>query len=171
MQGKNYLSRSCKKQISLQDLARNKFPCKILQVIAFLQGSCKILARNAFSFNQGVQLVNSFKSISKVSFYLSPLQLVFSTPREFSCSDFGPLVAFLAMPYSIVSKTCFLLTKYVLQSAQTAIVDTKKKHKGSMRVLSYSIYSIPVGFAAHTKRACAHVSVMPQKGQNWKFLQ
>ena len=53
MQGKNYLARSCKKQISLQDLARKKFPCKILQVIAFLQGSCKILARNAFSFNQG----------------------------------------------------------------------------------------------------------------------
>ena len=53
MQGKNYLARSCKKQISLQDLARNKFPCKILQLIAFLQGSCKILARNAFSFNQG----------------------------------------------------------------------------------------------------------------------
>ena len=54
LQGTNFLARSCKEKFSLQDLARNKFPCKILQVIAFLQGSCKILARNAFSFNQGM---------------------------------------------------------------------------------------------------------------------
>ena len=47
-QGKHFLARSFKENFSLQDLARNKFPCKILQVIAFLQGSCKILARNAF---------------------------------------------------------------------------------------------------------------------------
>ena len=52
-QGKNCLARSFKENISLQDLARNKFPCKILQVIAFLQGSCKILARNAFFLDQG----------------------------------------------------------------------------------------------------------------------
>ena len=52
-QGKHFLARSFKENISLQDLARNKFPCKILQVIAFLQGSCKILARNAFFLDQG----------------------------------------------------------------------------------------------------------------------
>ena len=52
-QGKHFLARSFKENISLQDLARNKFPCKIVQVIAFLQGSCKILARNAFFLDQG----------------------------------------------------------------------------------------------------------------------
>ena len=56
-QGKHFLARSFKENISLQDLARNKFPCKILQVIAFLQGSCKILARNAFFLDQGNILV------------------------------------------------------------------------------------------------------------------
>ena len=45
--------KSCKLSTFLKNLARKKLPCKILQVIAFLQGSCKILARNAFSFNQG----------------------------------------------------------------------------------------------------------------------
>ena len=62
-QGNRFLARSFKENISLQDLARNKFPCKILQVIAFLQGSCKILARNAFFLDQGTLWCNpkSFK--------------------------------------------------------------------------------------------------------------
>ena len=60
-QGKHFLARSFKENISLQDLARNKFPCKILQVIAFLQGSCKILARNAFFLDQGTLHKSSFQ--------------------------------------------------------------------------------------------------------------
>ena len=54
MQVINISEKSCKEKITLQDLARNKFPCKILQVIAFLQGSCKILARNAFFSQPGI---------------------------------------------------------------------------------------------------------------------
>ena len=38
---------------------KKEFPCKILQVIAFLQGSCKILARNAFFLNQGCYICGS----------------------------------------------------------------------------------------------------------------
>ena len=72
MQGKYFLARSFKETISLQDLARETFPFKIFQGNnflarsckekislkdlprkAYLQGSCKILARNAFFFQPG----------------------------------------------------------------------------------------------------------------------
>ena len=56
MQVNNISEKSCMEKTTLQDLARKKLPCKILQVIAFLQGSCKILARNAFFLNQGIEV-------------------------------------------------------------------------------------------------------------------
>ena len=84
LQGKNFFARSCKEQISLQDLARNEFPCKILQVIAFLQGSCKILARNAFFLNQGTVrscgFTFDFLLFEKKTFYhILPTDALFPT--------------------------------------------------------------------------------------------
>ena len=53
-------------------MTRIKFPCKILQVIAFLQGSCKILARNAFFLKQGLVSFRLYTTVWTILLMIDP---------------------------------------------------------------------------------------------------